>query len=764
MKVAMITRIGLAVLVVLGLCGYGFEGRIVYAEDSNDTYIIVDDMEDYNDRDDIREVWRDGYPNRSSGSNLNVSTAVGSPYQGSTGPIYAGDQAMVLRYDNDGFTYTGLPGDEKIMYPVPYYSEIRADTVSLDVGRDWAAAGCTELSLWFQGHPVSDGAYDANEWPAYTLKGRGRDIGGRHDEFYFLGLYPLVSGGTIQVNVLGMDNTDPWAKAGVMIREKWTPYSKFAAVFITPGNGITFQFRYVEDGPVITITKPGVTAPQYIRLDRTGGDYFIAKHSDAGYDWQDVNAPGEAPVSPLIDMGTVEDPNIYIGTVVTSHNANQICNADFENLMVSPMPTRWAIGNIGTNDPERLYVALEDTVGNVGVVEHENVNAATMVTWQQWNIPLTAFTGVDFNSVEKVYIGLGDRENPVVGGSGTVYIDEIYASYSLGSYASNPIPADGAVIPGLPLADIIYTTLDFTAGEGAVSHEAFFSDDPAKVEARDPSVSLGPPPYSAFPTRYYVGMPIVEPYTDSLVRGVTYYWCVDETDDLGTTYPGDVWEFTIQDYKATLPNPADGAVIEDSDVLLSWFEGVEVTDHDVYMGTSWEDVYNAVYDPINPPPEYLGTVTEPSFMVTGLSENTTYYWRVDEVSYRMPFPIGGGTYYTGDVWSFTVLGTTVIQATVDVDPDILNLASQGKWITCYIELPGGYDVADIDPESILLEGEIVPQKYWLTDDEQIAGARFARSDAQAILEVGDVELTITGQLTDGTQFEAKDTIKVIDSQ
>ncbi|MHC4640828.1 MAG: hypothetical protein ACYS32_04225 [Planctomycetota bacterium] len=342
----------------------------------------------------------------------------------------------------------------------------------------------------------------------------------------------------------------------------------------------------------------------------------------------------------------------------------------------------------------------------------------------------------------------------------------VFLEAANGSYASAPIPADGAVIPGDIYVDNIYTTLDFTAGDGAVSHEAFFSDDPAKVTARDPSVSLGSPPYPSYPTRYFVGLPIVEPYTDSLVRGTKYYWCVDETDVLGTTYPGNVWEFTIQDYKASSPNPPDEAVIVESDVLLSWSEGVEVTEHDVYMGTSWENVNNAVYDPINPPPEYLDTVTEPSILVTGLSENTTYYWRVDEVSDRFPFPIPGGTYYKGDVWSFTIFDSMVIpiQAIVDFDPDVLNLASQGNWITSYIELPEEYDVADIEPGSILLEGDIEPQQFWLTGDQQIAIAKFARSDVQTILEVGEVELTITGQLTDGTLFEAKDTIEVVDNQ
>ena len=39
---------------------------------------------------------------------------------------------------------------------------------------------------------------------------------------------------------------------------------------------------------------------------------------------------------------------------------------------------------------------------------------------------------------------------------------------------------------------------------------------------------------------------------------------------------------------------------------------------------------------------------------------------------------------------------------------------------------------------------------------------FSREDVQSILSIGDIELTITGQLTDGTVFEGTDTIKVID--
>jgi hypothetical protein len=428
--------------------------------------LSIDNMEDYNDRGELRLVWMDGYASvlwsgtypyiypipitsGTSGANLNLSSAVGSPVGGATGPVRPTPlnyEAMVLRYDNDGLTYTGIPGQEKWIYTAPYFSEIQADTTgpySLDTGLDWSGEGVKSLSLWFQGHPISDGDYDRTDWPAYTVSGRGRDIDGRHDEFYFLANYPLTTPGIIQVQVTSIDNTDPWAKAGVMIREKWTPYSKFAAVFMTPGQGVTFQWRVNEDATCTSITKAGVTLPQYVKLERTVSGNFIAKHSSTGTFWEDVNGPGASPQQPLIPMG-LDDPNLYIGTAVTSHNALATCTADFDTIHVfaTPYPSNWVFGDIGTNDPEQLYVALSDGTQTV-VVDHPDPNAATLTDWQEWNIELTQFTGINLNSIEKVYIGLGDRDGPDPGGSGAIYIDDIRAC-----------PPRCVAEYGKPLADI----------------------------------------------------------------------------------------------------------------------------------------------------------------------------------------------------------------------------------------------------------------------------------------------------------------------
>ncbi len=128
--------------------------------------------------------------------------------------------------------------------------------------------------------------------------------------------------------------------------------------------------------------------------------------------------------------------------------------------------------------------------------------------------------------------------------------------------------------------------------------------------------------------------------------------------------------------------------------------------------------------------------------------------------------IGPGFKISGEVTSLTVVPGP-IEAAVDVDPDTLNLASKGKWLTCYIWLPDDYNVADIEPNSVCLEAEpndIYADWLWFEEweDEEYAMAKFRRQELQEILEPGeDVELTITGQLTDGTRFEGTDTIRII---
>jgi len=78
-----------------------------------------------------------------------------------------------------------------------------------------------------------------------------------------------------------------------------------------------------------------------------------------------------------------------------------------------------------TNESQPLYVTLEDNAGHAATVVHADADAVLAAEWQQWQIPLSGFTGVTLSRVEKVTIGVGNRTSPAAGGKGTIYIDDV---------------------------------------------------------------------------------------------------------------------------------------------------------------------------------------------------------------------------------------------------------------------------------------------------------------------------------------------------
>ncbi len=99
---------------------------------------------------------------------------------------------------------------------------------------------------------------------------------------------------------------------------------------------------------------------------------------------------------------------------------------------------------------------------------------------------------------------------------------------------------------------------------------------------------------------------------------------------------------------ATAPVPADGAVDVSRDTLLSWTAGQSAATHDVYLGTSFDDVSAATA--ATPLGVLVGQgLSDAGFDPGRLELGQTYYWRVDEVN-----GAPDNTVFTGNVWSFTV--------------------------------------------------------------------------------------------------------------
>ena len=125
---------------------------------------------------------------------------------------------------------------------------------------------------------------------------------------------------------------------------------------------------------------------------------------------------------------------------------------------------------------------------------------------------------------------------------------------------------------------------------------------------------------------------------------------------------------------------------------------------------------------------------------------------------------------TVNIGAFTPTPTpNPLSATVDIKPDTLNPTGEGEWVTAsYIELPEGYDVADIDVSTVLLEGtipaELEPIIIGDYDSDGVPDL-MVKFDRQAVIAylgdtTGEVTLTVSGRVA-GVPFEGSDTITVI---
>jgi hypothetical protein len=111
-----------------------------------------------------------------------------------------------------------------------------------------------------------------------------------------------------------------------------------------------------------------------------------------------------------------------------------------------------------------------------------------------------------------------------------------------------------------------------------------------------------------------------------------------------------------------------------------------------------------------------------------------------------------------DITQADLYNRSVVNATIGIDPDTINLKSNGKWITGYIALPG-HNVRQINISTVTVNG-IIPAvndpKYGFVknpeiDDRDHDGypelmVKFNRDDIQKVLRPGICPLIISGKI------------------
>ena len=155
-----------------------------------------------------------------------------------------------------------------------------------------------------------------------SIGGSGKDIWDQTDAFHYV--YRAVNGDvSLTVHVADMQRTDPWAKAGLMVRESLTPDSPNAAVFVTADNGVEFQQRTNAAATATTVRiVPHLHAPHWVRLTRQDST-FTAETSADGAHWKSAGSTNIAMKSA-----------VYAGLAVTAHNNNSLCQATFDHAAI----------------------------------------------------------------------------------------------------------------------------------------------------------------------------------------------------------------------------------------------------------------------------------------------------------------------------------------------------------------------------------------------------------------------------------------------
>jgi hypothetical protein len=363
-------------------------------------YAAVDDFESYTDDEGSRiyQAWTDGFVDKSSGSTVGHLDAPFAERK----IVHGGAQSMPFAYNNA---------------ESPFFSEAYRD---FSPAQDWTTNGADTFALWVRGAPAE--YVESNG--AITMSGGGHDIWDNADDFRFA-CRTFNGDGSIVVKVESLVNTNTWAKAGVMIRQSLDAASPFVYMVQSFSEGVSMGWRPTTAATCGSATQTGIVAPQWVKLIRKG-DVFTAQYSANGTTWTDLkNADGT-----VVSTTVVMTNPVYIGLCVTSHDSAAITTAVMSGVVVigSVAGGPWQVATIG-DDPQEansltdLYLTVQDSSNKTVTVT--NATAATSAEWTQWKVPFSSLTGVNLKAVKKLSLGAGSKTNPIQGGSGMLYIDDI---------------------------------------------------------------------------------------------------------------------------------------------------------------------------------------------------------------------------------------------------------------------------------------------------------------------------------------------------
>ena len=201
-------------------------------------------------------------------------------------------------------------------------------------GRINAPAALSALP-WTSGDvgAVAAAGYYSESGGVVTVHGSGADIWGTADEFHYV--HQQINGDvTVVARVTAVGNTDPWAKAGIMIRDSLNTSSPHVMMMVGWNNNSGMLVRATSGGSTTLTGGAWSWLPTWVKVVRSGNT-FSGYQSQDGSTWSLV-------ATTTVAMSTTA----YVGLAVTSHNDGTICTATIDNVsLVTTAP--WVSGDIG---------------------------------------------------------------------------------------------------------------------------------------------------------------------------------------------------------------------------------------------------------------------------------------------------------------------------------------------------------------------------------------------------------------------------------
>ncbi len=157
----------------------------------------------------------------------------------------------------------------------------------------------------------------------FSVTGSGADIFGAADAFQFVH-QPGSGDLQLKARVLFQENIQPWAKAGVMLRDGTAASAMFADMLLTPGNGVAFEWRSATGGSAGNVNVTGLSEPVWLKLARVGNN-FSGYYSTNGSAWVQVGSAQNIPMATTVEGGLA----------ITSHTNTVLTMATFDSVSLA---------------------------------------------------------------------------------------------------------------------------------------------------------------------------------------------------------------------------------------------------------------------------------------------------------------------------------------------------------------------------------------------------------------------------------------------